>query len=62
MSNYTPGYYWVYRFKGQQKPEIAVLTKNGWDFIGGNGKMGRPFEILYRVEDYKGSSGDENIF
>ena len=50
--NYVPGYYWVYRFKGQQTPEIARLTKNGWTFIGGNLKMGKPFHVIYKVDDF----------
>lgn len=52
MVNYIPGYYWIYRHKGQQFPEIARLTKNGWDFIGGNNKMGKPYEVLCPIEPY----------
>lgn len=50
--NFTPGYYWAYRSKNQQMPEIVRLTKSGWDFMGGNPRMGRPYKVLYKIENF----------
>jgi hypothetical protein len=58
--NLAPGYYWIYRFKNQQMPEIARLTKNGWDFFGGNEKMGKPHQIMYRVDDFDKNHGNSD--
>lgn len=58
ISNYNPGFYWVFQYEGSQKPTIAKLKKNsGWEYMNSEHSTkcisNAPYKVINRIEEPK---------
>lgn len=53
--NLLLGYYWIIRYKGDERPTIARFGKSGWEhlYTKHSSKMVKgantPYKVLYRI-------------